>query len=130
MTRPVTSFLLCMLLLGLAGCTHAQRTGGGGTGPDEGEASFYAAALEGKPTASGEPYRGEALTCAHRTLALGTRLEVTNLENGRSVVVVVNDRGPFVRGRVIDLSMAAARELGMVGRGVVRVRLRKLGQER
>ncbi|HEY3446284.1 MAG TPA: septal ring lytic transglycosylase RlpA family protein [Myxococcales bacterium] len=121
-------YLVCIFLFGLAGCTHAPRSGTGSDEPEEGGASFYSASLEGNPTASGEPYRGEALTCAHRTFAFGTRLEVTNLENGRSVEVVVNDRGPFVRGRVIDLSMKAARELGMVGRGVVRVRIRRLGR--
>jgi rare lipoprotein A len=64
-----------------------------------------------------------ALTCAHRTAPFGTRLRVTDLETGRTVVVVVNDRGPFVRGRVVDVSLAAARKLGMVERGLARVRV-------
>ncbi|HCF56557.1 MAG TPA: septal ring lytic transglycosylase RlpA family lipoprotein [Myxococcales bacterium] len=88
-----------------------------------GEASFYHPSLEGNLTASGVPYRAEALTCAHRTLPFGTHLRVTRLDEARSVSVVVNDRGPFVAGRIIDLSMAAARKLGMVEKGHVPVRL-------
>jgi rare lipoprotein A len=84
-------------------------------------ASFYGHRHKGRRTASGSRYDPAALTCAHRTEPFGTRLRVTDLETGRQVVVKVNDRGPFVRGRVIDLSLAAARELGMVDRGVARV---------
>jgi rare lipoprotein A len=85
--------------------------------PPSGEASYYAAKFEGRTTASGERYRGAALTAAHRTLPFGTEVRVTNLVNGRSVVVRINDRGPFHRRRVIDLSRAAAERLGMVQRG-------------
>jgi rare lipoprotein A len=88
-----------------------------------GEASYYARLLEGRPTASGEIYRGSALTAAHRTLPFGTHLRVTNLTNGRSVEVRVNDRGPFHRRRVVDLSRAAAERLDMVHRGHAAVRL-------
>jgi rare lipoprotein A len=88
-----------------------------------GEASYYARLLEGRPTASGEIYRGSALTAAHRTLPFGTHLRVTNLANGRSVEVRVNDRGPFHRRRVVDLSRAAAERLDMVHRGHASVRL-------
>ncbi len=73
----------------------------------------------GRKTASGEPFDPKALTMAHRTLPFGTRVRVTNLENQRSVEVVVNDRGPFVSGRIADLSEAAARRIGMVADGVV-----------
>jgi rare lipoprotein A len=69
-----------------------------------------------------------ALTCAHPSAPFGTRLRVTELDGGRSVVVVVTDRGPFARGRVVDLSLAAARRLGMVERGVVRVRVERLAE--
>ncbi len=89
-------------------------------------ASYYSPALEGNPTASGEPYDPDELTAAHRTLPMGTRVRVTNVRNGRSVVVRVNDRGPFIARRVIDLSHAAARQLGMLRSGVARVRLEKL----
>ena len=92
-----------------------------------GFASFYGRAHDGKVTASGESFNPEDLTAAHRTLALGSRVRVTNLENGEAVTVKITDRGPFVRGRIIDLSLAAARALGMTEKGVTRVRLEALG---
>ena len=95
-----------------------------------GEASYYASGFEGRPTASGEPYRGTALTAAHRTLPFGTRVKVTNLANGRSVEVRINDRGPFHRRRVIDLSRAAAERLGMVRRGRAPVEVQVLAAAR
>ena len=95
--------------------------------PQEGEAHFrqrgrvslYGKAFDGKKTASGAPFDPDALTMAHRSLPFGTLVRVTNLENGRSVDVTVNDRGPFVANRIADLSVAAARKLGMVDDGVV-----------
>ncbi|HET6437992.1 MAG TPA: septal ring lytic transglycosylase RlpA family protein [Anaeromyxobacter sp.] len=89
-------------------------------------ASFYGRRHQGHRTASGERYDAAALTCAHRTEPFGARLRVTDLATGRSVVVTVNDRGPYVHGRVIDLSLAAARELKMVRRGLVRVRVERV----
>ena len=80
---------------------------------------MYGSGFSGRKTASGETFDPAALTMAHRTLPFGTRVRVTNLENQRSVEVVVNDRGPFVPGRIADLSEAAARRLGMVADGVV-----------
>jgi rare lipoprotein A len=88
--------------------------------PTDGIASFY---TEDEETASGEKYNPHALTAAHRSLPFGTRVRVTNLTNGHSVVVRVNDRGPFVPGRVVDLSYSAAESLGMVERGIVKVKL-------
>jgi len=85
-----------------------------------GLASYY---WQGSQTASGEKFDKRELTAAHRTLPFGTRVRVTNLATGRSVTVRVNDRGPFVAGRVIDVSRAAAEELGIVGRGVAKVKL-------
>jgi rare lipoprotein A (peptidoglycan hydrolase) len=85
-----------------------------------GKASFYSYSL-GK-TASGSKFNRDLPTAAHRSLPFGTRIRVTNLANQRSVVVVINDRGPHVRGRVLDLSLAAARSLGMTDRGVANVR--------
>ena len=95
--------------------------------PKEGEAHFrqrgrvslYGKAFDGKKTASGAPFDPDALTMAHRTLPFGTLVRVTNLENHRSVDVTVNDRGPFVADRIADVSLAAARKLGMVDDGVV-----------
>ena len=91
-----------------------------------GEASYYGDELRGNPTASGEAFDPEGLTAAHRSLPLGSRLRVTNLRNDRSVVVRVNDRGPFAGHRVIDVSKGAARALGMLGRGTARVRIELL----
>ena len=85
-----------------------------------GLASFY---TEGTQTASGEKFDTHELTAAHPTLPFGTRLRVTNVATGRSVTVRVNDRGPFVHGRAVDVSYAAAERLGMVGRGVAKVKL-------
>jgi rare lipoprotein A len=91
-----------------------------------GVASWYGPGFHGQSTASGEIYNQNALTAAHRTLPLGTRVEVTNLSNGKSVQVRINDRGPYVRGRSIDLSRGAARKLGMVKSGVSKVRIKPL----
>jgi rare lipoprotein A len=92
----------------------------------EGTASYYGKAHHGKRTASGERFNQNALTAAHRTLPFGTRVRVTNLDNGRSVVVRINDRGPFGRGRIIDLSKAAAEQLNMLRTGTAPVRLEGL----
>ncbi len=98
-------------------------------GYDEvGLASWYGDAFNGRPTSTGERFDMRALTAAHKTLPLPGLAEVTNLENGRRVVVRINDRGPFVDDRIIDLSRGAADELGLVSRGVGRVRVRYLGR--
>jgi rare lipoprotein A len=91
-----------------------------------GIASWYGKDFHGNPTASGEIYDMYQLTAAHRTLPLGTYVMVTNLENNRSAEVKINDRGPFVKGRIIDLSYAGARGLDMVERGTARVRVEVL----
>lgn len=88
-----------------------------------GEASWYGPGFHGRATASGEVYDMEAMTAAHPRLPFGTVLSVDNLDNGRSTTVRVNDRGPFARGRILDLSRRAARELDMIGAGIARVRL-------
>ncbi|HUM05967.1 MAG TPA: septal ring lytic transglycosylase RlpA family protein [Terriglobales bacterium] len=88
-----------------------------------GTASWYGEFFQGKETASGEPYDMQALTAAHPTLPLGSFVRVTNLRNGRSVVVRINDRGPVVEGRIIDVSYNTARLLGFESRGLQRVRL-------
>jgi rare lipoprotein A len=88
-----------------------------------GTASWYGDYFEGKPTASGEPYNMYELTAAHPTLPLGTLVKVTNLRNHRTVVVRINDRGPIVPGRIIDVSYGAAKTLRFQNRGIQRVRL-------
>ena len=88
-----------------------------------GTASYYASKFHGRRTASGERFDMAALTAAHRTLPFGSKVRVTNPANGRSVVVRINDRGPFTRGRMIDVSPAAAERLGLIARGHARVEL-------
>lgn len=90
---------------------------------ERGPASWYGPGFHGKKTASGERFNQHALTAAHPDLPLGVKAVVVNLENGRSVEVEINDRGPYARGRVIDLSKAAARELGMIEEGTAPVRI-------
>ncbi len=124
--RP--ALILQFLLLLITSCGPSERfssavTPGSPEGPHElsGLASYYADDFHGKTTANGEVFDMEALTAAHRTLPFGSVLRVTNLENGKEVTVRVNDRGPFVGDRVIDLSLAAARELGLEASGVAKV---------
>ena len=93
-----------------------------------GVASWYGQAFQGRPTASGEIYDMNGLTAAHRDLALGTKVRVTNLSNGRSVTLKINDRGPFIPGRVIDVSKAAARKLGFLAAGLTEVRIEILSR--
>ena len=91
--------------------------------PQEGEASYYADSLNGRKTASGGFYDKNALTAAHRSLPFGTKVKVTYLKTGQSVEVVINDRGPYAKGRIIDLSGAAAKQLGLIDAGHGKVRL-------
>jgi rare lipoprotein A len=88
-----------------------------------GLASYYGPGFHGRPTASGEIFNMHALVAAHRTLPLGTVARVTNLANGRSVVLRITDRGPYVRGRILDVSKGAARVLGFIRKGMTRVRI-------
>jgi rare lipoprotein A len=114
--------IMAVLMLGCATVPTTSRTLGSGAG-QSGMASYYAARFHGRPTASGEIFDIHQHTAAHRTLPFGTRVCVTSLVNGKSTTVRINDRGPFVQGRIIDVSPAAARELDMLHAGVVRVRL-------
>lgn len=94
---------------------------------EEGTASWYGKKFHGRKTSNGETYDMYAMTAAHKTLPMNVHLKVTNLENGRSIVVRVNDRGPFVKNRIIDLSYSAAKELAVVGPGTAPVRIEALG---
>jgi rare lipoprotein A len=94
-----------------------------------GIASWYGSDFHGKPTSSGEPFDMYAMTCAHKTYPFGTRLNITNISNNRTVTCLVNDRGPFVDGRDIDLSYAAAKEIGLVGVGVGEVKIAYVGRD-
>lgn len=128
--------LACALVLPLAagGCASSPKryrfpppeTPAAGT-RQEGIASWYGPGYHGKRTASGEIYDQDGLTAAHPTWAFGTRVKVTFLENGKSVVVRINDRFPAHKGRAIDLSRGAARRIGLIGPGTGRVRLEVVG---
>ena len=137
---------LCVLLLAGCGSRGSWRKGGiTGTKPytvrgktyyplksahgfvEEGEASWYGPGFHGKTTANGERYNQYAMTAAHKLLPLGTKVRVTHMSNGRSIIVRINDRGPFVGDRVIDLSRAAATQLNIIGPGTGRVRIQSLG---
>ena len=113
MVKQIFFSLLVILLL--SSCGYTTR---------KGLASYYADSYEGKTTANGEIYRQGKITAAHKTLPFGTKVEVTNLSNNKSVVVRINDRGPFIKGRIIDLTKAAAKEIDMVGAGVAKVKIR------
>jgi rare lipoprotein A len=116
--------------LGGVAAARASSSPADGDGVQTGTASWYGERHEGKRTASGETFRMDDLTAAHPSLAFGTRVKVTLLRTGRSVVVRINDRFPRYRGRIIDLSRAAAREIGMMRRGTGRVRVEVLAPER
>ena len=121
--RPALAFATVLVVAGTLGCATTGPLAGGRS-EEVGLASYYGRAHEGRRTASGEVFDMNGMTAAHRTLPFGTRVRVTNLANGREAVVRINDRGPFRRGRILDVSYAAARRLGFVGRGVARVRVR------
>ena len=114
-------------LLALAVLALTLPFGAARASVQEGIVSWYGERFHNRPTASGELFDFADLTMAHPSLPFGTRVRVTNLRNGRSVVVRVNDRGPFVGSRIADLSQAAAASLGMLGRGLARARIEVLG---
>jgi rare lipoprotein A len=133
--RPFTAaaFLLLVTVSGSPAQAAASSHGHSHSVPrktghwsQEGKATWYGHRFQGHRTASGEAFDLNMLTCAHRTLPIGTLLRVTNLGNSRSLMVRVNDRGPIAPGLILDLSYAAARSLGFNGRGTVKVRLERV----
>lgn len=110
--------MMAVLFSAFSACKQkAERYG------ETGLASFYSNAFEGRTTSSGAIFSNSEFTAAHRTLPFGTEVKVTNLENNKSVMVTITDRGPFIGDRIIDLSQAAASALEFIDRGVVEVRL-------
>jgi rare lipoprotein A (peptidoglycan hydrolase) len=93
-----------------------------------GEASWYGPGFDGKKTASGDIFDDSKLTAAHKTIPLGSKAKITNLTNGKTVEVKINDRGPFVEGRIVDLSHAAAKSLGLTERGIAKVQIDLLSE--
>jgi rare lipoprotein A len=121
-TKPKFKFfnlVASTLVFLLASCGGTKSTF-----TQSGQGSYYADKFAGKRTASGAPYRPGKLTAAHNTLPFGTKIKVTNAKTGRSVKVTVNDRGPHVKGRIVDLSKKAANKIGLVDAGVAPVQLK------
>jgi len=120
-----TILIFVCLALTLSGCSGlARRVDTAGPGYTEtGKASFYAMKFQSRKTASGGLFDQSAFTAAHRTLPFGTKVKITNVRNGKSVIVRINDRGPFVRGRIIDLSRSAFSQIGNTSAGVIDVKL-------
>lgn len=128
-SRALAPLLLAALLTGCAtvgGPTAVSRRSDATV--EVGFASYYGREFQGRRTANGERYDATELTAAHRSLPFGTLLRITHLGNGREVVLRVNDRGPHVRGRLVDVSLRAARELGFVRDGLARVRVEVLDE--
>jgi rare lipoprotein A len=137
--RPAWLVLLSVTIILVTGCASPRRASTSPTAPPApesrgnvsspmiGTASYYAHKYHGRTTASGEVFDMHKMTAAHRTLPFGIQVRVTNLTNHRSIVVRINDRGPFVRGRIIDLSLAAAKKLDFVTAGLTQVRIEIVG---
>jgi rare lipoprotein A len=125
--RVRTGLGLILAVCALTSCAQPRRSLDlEPPGEEIGIASYYAHKFHGRHTANGEIFDVDRLTAAHRTLPFGTRVRVTHLGNGREVILRINDRGPFVKGRIIDVSPRAARELGFHREGLARVRVRAL----
>jgi rare lipoprotein A len=123
MNPSIIVFVLAVVLL----TTGIEARAGASVGQTQsGIASYYHDRFQGRKTASGARYNKNALSAAHKTLPLGTKVEVTDTRTGKRVVVRINDRGPFVKGRVIDLSRAAARKIGLIKKGLTRVKVKVL----
>lgn len=114
---------LIVALIFLSACSKKTAPSKSSGGSETGYASYYGDEFNGRKTANGEIFRQSNLTAAHKKLAFGTKVKVTNLSNNKSVTVRINDRGPFVAGRIIDLSKSAAKKIDMVGAGVVKVKI-------
>ena len=130
--RSIVSMMgLCTLSIVAAGCVSSPRFTmakpeigeSGSVGVEEGIASYYAEEFNGRKTSNGEVYDMNALTAAHRTLPFNSKVRVTNTLTGKSIVVRINDRGPFKDNRIIDLSLAGAKSLELIGNGTAPVRL-------
>lgn len=121
--------LICVLSLLVASCHHktipqsSDSNLSGKSVTETGSASYYSDSFNGRKTANGELYNSSKFTAAHKRLPFGTIVTVTNIATGKSVTVRINDRGPFVAGRIIDLSRAAAKQIDMVNAGVVKVKI-------
>lgn len=127
-STAVLVLLLALSACGTSGHSVLKEPYDSPSSASTGIASWYGPGFHGRQTASGARFDQNALTAAHRSLPFGTKVRVTNLSNGRSVVVTINDRGPFVGGRIIDLSKKAASKIGMVRQGTAKVRVEVIGR--
>ena len=127
LTLISATLAVLMLLVGVDALAGSRQEQSGSS--QAGMASYYHDRFHGRRTASGSRYDKRAFSAAHKTLPIGTQVRVTDARSGKSVVVRINDRGPYARGRVIDLSRAAAREIGLTHKGVARVKLEILGSK-
>ena len=119
MIRKFLLFAFSLFLFsGIVACSGSKRF------TEEGKASYYSNKLQGNKMANGQPYRKGKLTAAHKTLPLGTKIKVTNRQNGKKVKVKITDRGPHTKGRIVDLSLAAAKRLNMVQAGTIPVKIK------
>lgn len=133
MCKQISRFAAIVFAVAFVGCVSSPRytsekygvftANGSFSMVEEGMASYYGDEFDGRQTASGEIFDQDELTAAHKTLPFQTKVRVTNLSNGKDVVVKINDRGPFVEGRIIDLSYAAAQAIGMIGKGTAKVKI-------
>ncbi|EJF09619.1 MULTISPECIES: septal ring lytic transglycosylase RlpA family protein [Pontibacter] len=122
--KHISGTLLIAALLTTSACTTSKPAPGQRGYTEAGKASYYSNKLHGRKMANGEAYNRRKLTAAHRTLPFGTKVKVTNLQTNKSVKVSITDRGPFVKGRVIDLSEAAAKRLDYISAGIVPVEVK------
>lgn len=123
--KSILTLILSVFICFSTACSTTQsRAGGSWVGYTEtGQASYYADKYESRKTASGERYKHSLKTAAHKKMPFGTKVKVTNIGNGKSVVVKINDRGPFIKGRVIDLSKSAFSSIGNTSSGAIKVKL-------
>lgn len=127
--KTVYFTIITILFFGLFLTSYTKRNAPSTRTIEEGKASYYGFKFVGRKTASGEIFTDYLYTCAHKSLPFGTLLKVTNIENGEAVIVKVNDRGPFVKGRIVDLSIKAAKDLNLMQMGVAKVTVELVDQE-
>ncbi|MBC5775703.1 septal ring lytic transglycosylase RlpA family protein [Pontibacter sp. KCTC 32443] len=118
------SILTLFISLSLFSCAGSKADFGERGYTEQGKASYYSRKLQGRKMANGEPYRRHKLTAAHKTLPMGTKVKITNTATNKSVKVKITDRGPFVRGRIVDLSESAAKRVGLIQAGVAPVTMK------
>lgn len=117
-------FILVVLVISISSCASSNPGFGQRGYTEQGKASYYSRKLQGRKMANGEPYRRGKLTAAHKSLPFGTKVKVTNLQTNKTVKVKITDRGPYAKGRIVDLSEAAAKRIGSVKAGVVPVKMK------